>query len=142
MKRSYFFNFCTKLNQQIRSKSLYFDYNYSEKNEYFCNFLFKIKLIYNFNVFSYFCNKYQQTKFKLQVYLVLFSNKSIFRGLFLKRLTKSLRTQKLFQIRNICKNRKNILTPLYILQTSLGLLTHIDAELKNIGGVVVGKLYL
>jgi hypothetical protein len=142
MKRSYFFNFCTKLNQSICGKFLNFHYFYSTKNEYLCLFLFKNKLIYNFNVFVYFCEKKLKFIYNLQLYLVLFSNKAIFRGLFLKRTNKSMITKKLFQIQDICKNRKNILNPLFVLQTSLGMLTHIEAEKKKLGGFVLGKMYL
>ena len=142
MRRSYFFNFCTHLNQNICRKSLYFNYFYSKKNEFFCIFLRKNKLIYNYTIFSIFCSKTLKYILKLKLFMVFFGTKPIFRGLFFKRTKKSMITKKLHQIQNICKNRKNNLNPLFILDTNQGFLTHIDAARIKIGGLLLGNIYL
>lgn len=142
MKRSYFINFCNKLNQTICAHILSFNYFYSEQNEYFCLFLYKNKLILNFRVIFTFCLEKLKQVYRIQLYMLQFYNKSIFRGLFLKKTKKSMLTKKFYQIQNICKNRKNILNPLFILQSSRGIITHIEAYKYHIGGSVLGKIYI
>jgi len=142
MKQNYFINFCNKLNQMLCSHILFFNYFYSEQNEYFCLFLYKNKLILNFRVLSKFCLDQFKYIYKIDIYLLQFLNKSFFRGLFLKKNKKSMLTKKFYQIQNICKNRKNILNPLFILQSSRGIITHIEAYRNRIGGAVLGKIYI
>ena len=50
--------------------------------------------------------------------------------------------KKLYMLINICKNRKNIFNPLFVLETNKGYLTHIQACQFRIGGNYLGTIYL
>jgi len=136
MKPKHHIIFISKLNQALKNKDSFFDYNYTINIGLLSSFLKEEKLISNFVVFK------KLDKIYIRVFLLIFLQKSIFHSFCLKTTSKTIKSKKLFELNSIVKNRKNVFSPIFVINTTAGLLTHMQAISKKLGGILVGIIYI